>query len=128
MGDARDQASPDELHPSIRVGLGAGEAERRFAAHRYLVGVPASCAEVSDVAHFGWIAAVEHFLYHLIIVGSIVARLRVFKLIPVIPEYLLECLFGNVRGGRHEAPVGCCLELPLSVKDGGGLRFSNSQT
>ena len=97
VDDPGQHASADEVHPLVRVDLGAGEAEGGLAAEGNAAGFAAGSATVLCEAHFFGIAAIEHLLNHFVMVASaVVQRVSRHERIPVVMEDLLEGAFVDV--------------------------------
>ena len=93
IGDSGQQASADEVGPSVGVSLGTGKAEAGFTGKgdpSYFATVAAS---VLDKSHLIGIAAVQHFLDGIVVIGAVKLGMHLLKCIPVIIENLLECVF-----------------------------------
>ena len=99
IGDTGQQASADEVGPSVGVSLGAGKTEAGFAGKGYASYFAAVAASVLDKAHLFGVAAVEHFLDGVVIIGTVKFGMGLLKRIPVIAENLLECVFVNAFHG-----------------------------
>ena len=99
IGDPGQQASADEVGPSIGVSLGTGQTEAGFAGESDTSYFAAVAASVLDKTHLVRVAAVEHFLNGIVIIGTVKSRLSLLKRIPVIIENLLECVFVNAIHG-----------------------------
>jgi hypothetical protein len=97
---AWQQSPSDEFSPSVSIDLCAGKAEAGFAGESNTACLSAVAATVLHKAHLFWIAAVEHFLDYVAIVWTVKAWMGLFKSIPVIVEYLLECVFVDSFHGR----------------------------
>jgi hypothetical protein len=95
IGDAGQQASANEVGPSVSVSLGTGQAEAGFAGKSDASYLAAVTASVLDKAHLLGIAAVEHFLNGIVIIGTVKFGMRLLKRIPVIVENLFERVFVN---------------------------------
>ena len=99
IGHSGQQASADEIRPSIGVSLGTGQAEAGLAGKcdaSYLAAVAAS--ELGK-PHLLGVAAVEHFLDGIVIIGTVKFGMRLLERIPVIIKNLLECVFVNAFHG-----------------------------
>lgn len=99
IGHSGQQASADEIRPSIGVSLGAGQAEVGFAGERDTSYFSAVAASVLDKPHLFGITAGEHFLDGIVIIGTVKFGMRLLKRIPVIIKNLLECVFVNAFHG-----------------------------
>ena len=87
----------DEVCPLIGIYLGAREAERRLAAESNTSSFTAVSASVLSESHFLGIAAIEHFLYNFIVIAGAVKRgVGGSECVPVVTEYLFECVLVNV--------------------------------
>ena len=93
VGDARQQAPAYEVNPAVGVGLGAGEAERRFAGESYAACFAARGATKLCKPHFVGIAAIEHFMDDAVVIIGVEHWVDVLEGVPVIAEYLLEDIF-----------------------------------
>jgi len=95
IGNTGKQTSADEVGPSVGVSLGTGQAEAGFAGKGDASYLAAVTASVLDKAHLFGIAAVQHFLEGIVIIGTVKFGMRLLKGIPVLVENLLECVFVN---------------------------------
>ncbi len=100
VGDARQQAPAYEVNPAVSVGLGAGEAERRFASESDAACFAARGATKLCKPHFIGIAATEHFLDDGVVIIGVEHGIDVLESIPVITEYLLEDIFVEMFHSR----------------------------
>ena len=100
IGYPRQQSLRDEFSPSVSIDLCAGKAEAGFAGESNTACLSAVAATVLHKAHLFWIAAVEHFLDCFVVIGTIKGWSKLSKGIPVIMEYLLECVFVDSFHGR----------------------------
>jgi hypothetical protein len=91
--DAGQQPSSDEVGPSVGVHLGTGKTETGLAGESNTAYFSAGAASVLDKAHFVGIGTVEHFLDSLVKIRMIESWAELFKRLPVVIEYLLECVF-----------------------------------
>jgi hypothetical protein len=81
----------DLADPVVDGDFGAPQAQRRLTAHRHQVLALATLqAAVLNIAHLVWIPARQHLGHQAIIVGRLVAWMRVLKGLPVIGKNLLE--------------------------------------
>jgi hypothetical protein len=71
IGDTGQQASADEVGPSVGVSLSTGQAEAGFAGKSDTSYFAAVAASVLDKPHLIRIAAVEHFLDGVVIIGTV---------------------------------------------------------
>ena len=99
IGDAGQQTSADEVGPSVGVSLGTGQAEAGFAGESDTSYFSAVAASVLDKPHLFGVAAVQHFLDGIVIIGTVNFWMSFLKRIPVIIENLLECVFVNAFHG-----------------------------
>ena len=99
IGNPGQQASADEVGPSVGVSLGTGQAEAGFTGKRDTSYFAAVAASVLDKAHLLGIAAVQHFLDGIVKIGTVKFGMDLLKRIPVIIENLLECVFINAFHG-----------------------------
>lgn len=106
IGDTGQQASADEVGPSVGVSLGTGKAEAGFAGKGDASYFSAVTASVLDKAHLFGIAAVQHFLDGIVIIGTVKFWMRLLKCIPVVIENLLECVFINAFHGCSLCSLG----------------------
>jgi hypothetical protein len=104
---AGQQPSSDEVGPSVGIDLGTGKAEAGFAGESDTSYFSALAASVLNKAHLFRIAAVEHFMDGVVIVGTIKSCVGLLKRIPVIVENLLESVFVN-------AFHGCSLRITIT--------------
>ena len=81
---AGQQSPPDEIRPSVGIALCTGKAEAGFAGESDTPYLAALATFVLDKAHLFWVAAVEHFLEGVIVVGTVKALMGLLKCIPVI--------------------------------------------
>ena len=78
-------------HPVVDIHFGAPQAQRRLTAHRHSMLAHATWpAAVCARAHLLRVAPPEHRGYQAIIVGSLVARMGLLALLPVLGKDLLE--------------------------------------
>jgi len=87
------QSSSNKICPSVGINLGTGKTKAGLAGESNSAYFSAVAASVLNKAHLFRIAAVEHFLDYVVIVRTVKAWMGLLKRIPVIVEYLLECLF-----------------------------------
>lgn len=99
VSNTRQQASADEVGPSVGIALGTGQTEAGFAGKGDASYLAAVTASVLDKTHLFGIATVEHFLDGIVIIGTVKFWMRLFKRIPVIIENLLEGVFVNAFHG-----------------------------
>ena len=97
---AWQQSSSDEVSPSVSVELCTGKAETGLAGESNPACLSTVAATVLHKAHLFWITAVKHFLDCFGVVWAVKAWLELSKGIPVIVEYLLECVFVDAFHGR----------------------------
>jgi hypothetical protein len=97
---ARQQSSSDEVGPSVSIDLCTGKAEAGLAGESNPACFSTVTASVLHKAHLFGIAAVKHFLDCFGVVRSVKTWLKLSKDIPVIIEYLLECVFIDAFHGR----------------------------
>jgi len=90
---SRQQSSSDEICPSVGIDLCTGKTEAALTGESDSAYLSTVAATVLDKAHLFRIAAVEHFLDYVVIVRTVKVWMGLFKRIPVIVEYLLECVF-----------------------------------
>jgi hypothetical protein len=95
----RQQASADEICPSVGINFATGKAEAGFAGKSDTSGISAVAASVLYKAHLVRVAAVEHFLNGVGVIRVVKAPIKLFKRIPVIVEDILECVFVNAFHG-----------------------------
>jgi len=94
------QSSSDEISPSVSIDLCTGKAEAGLAGESDSACLSTVAATVLHKAHLFWIAAVKHFLDCFGVVKAIKTWVKLSKGIPVIIEYLLECVFVDAFHGR----------------------------
>jgi hypothetical protein len=99
IGNPGQQASADEVGPSVGVSLGTGQAEAGFAGESDTSYFAAVAASELDKAHFLGVTAVQHFLDGIVKIGTVKFGMDLLKRIPVIVENLLECVFVNAFHG-----------------------------
>lgn len=99
IGNSGQQASADEVGPSVGVSFGTGQAEAGFAGESDTSYFAAVTTPELDKAHLLGVAAVEHFLDGIDIIGTVKCGMCLLKRIPVIIENLLECVFVNTFHG-----------------------------
>jgi len=99
IGDPGQQASADEVGPSVGVSLGTGQAEAGFAGKSDASYLAAVTASVLDKAHLFGVAAVKHFLDGIVVIRTVKVRIGLLKRIPMIVENLFECVFINAFHG-----------------------------
>jgi len=93
IGHPGQQASADEIRPPVGVPLGTGQAEAGFAGKGDASYLAAVAASELDKSHLFGIAAVEHFLYGIVIIGTVKFGMGLLERLPVIVENLLESVF-----------------------------------
>ena len=93
------QASADEVGPSVGIYLGTGKTEAGFTGKSDTSYFSAVAASVLDKAHLLGIAAVEHFLDGIVKIGTVKFGMCLLKRILVIMKNLLECVFINAFHG-----------------------------
>ncbi len=96
VSNARQKAPSDEISPAVGINCGARQAKAGFAGKGNATRFSALAASILDKAHFFRIAAVEHFLYRVIVIGTIKAWSELLKRLPVIIENLFERVFVNI--------------------------------
>ena len=99
IGDLGQQASSDEVSPSVGIDLCTGKTEAGFTGEGNAAYLAARAAAVLNKSHFVGIAAVEHFTDGVVVVRTIKTWMGMLKRIPVIIENLLECVFINAFHG-----------------------------
>lgn len=99
IGNPGQQASADEIRPSVSISLGTGQAEAGFAGKGDASFFAAMAASELDKAHLVRISTVQHFLDGIIVVRTVKFGMRLLKRIPVIIKNLLECVFVNAFHG-----------------------------
>src|SRR5262244_2756497 len=65
--------------------------------------LPTAQTPIIDIPHLVGIPAPEHLGHQVIIVASIIARIDVFKAVPVVGKDLFEDAPGRRRGCSHQA-------------------------
>ena len=108
---SRQQASADEVCPSVCIDLSAGKTKAGFAGKSDTSGFSAVAASVLDKAHLFRVAAVEHFLNGVIVIRTVKSWMGLLKRIPMIVEDMLECVFVN-------AFHGCSLRTTIAKSAG----------
>jgi hypothetical protein len=91
----RQQTSADKVCPSVGIDLGAGKTKAGFAGESDTSYFTAVAASVLNKAHLFGVAAVQHFLDGIVIIGTVKFGMGLLKRIPVIIENLLKCIFIN---------------------------------
>jgi hypothetical protein len=99
VSDTRQETPSDEVGPLVSIDLGTRQAKAGFAGEGNAAYFSAVAASVLNEAHLFWIAAVEHFLDSVVVVGTVKAWTKLFKLIPMIVENLFERVFVNTFHG-----------------------------
>jgi hypothetical protein len=99
ISNARQEPSTDEVCPSVGIDLGTGKTKARLAGESNTTYLSALAASVLDKAHLSRLAAVEHFLYGVVVVGTIKACMSLLKRIPMVAENLLKGVFVNAFHG-----------------------------
>jgi hypothetical protein len=95
VSDTRKETPSDEVGPSVSIDLGTRQAKAGFAGEGNAAYLATVAASVLNKAHLFGIAAVEHFLDSVVVVGTVKAWTKLFKRIPMVVEYLLEYVFVN---------------------------------
>ena len=93
------EASSDEVGPSVGIDLGTGKTEAGFAGKGDSAYFSTVAASVLNKTHLFGIAAVEHLLDSVVVVGTVKAWTKLLKRIPVIIENLFKCVFVNAFHG-----------------------------
>ena len=93
------QASADEVGPSVGIDLGTGKTKAGFAGESDTSYFSTVAASVLHEAHFVWITAIKHFLDGIVIIRTVKSWMVLLKRIPMIIENLLECVFVNAFHG-----------------------------
>jgi hypothetical protein len=93
------QPSSDEVSPSVGIDFGTGKAKAGLAGESDTSYFSTVAASVLHKAHFVWVAAIKHFLYGVVIVGTVKSCMGLLKRIPVFTENLLECVFVDAFHG-----------------------------
>ncbi len=99
ISNARQEPPTDEVCPSVGIDLGTGKTKARLAGESDTTYLSALAASVLDKAHLSRLAAVEHFLYGVVVVGTIKACMSLLKRIPMLAENLLKGVFVNAFHG-----------------------------
>ncbi len=99
VSDARKETPSDEVGPLVSIDLGTRQAKAGFAGEGNAAYFSTVAASVLNKAHLFGIAAVEHFLDSVVVVGTVKAWTKLFKRIPMTVENLLECVFVNTFHG-----------------------------
>ena len=99
IGYTRHQPSSDEVGPSVGINLGTGKTEAGLAGEGNAADFSTGAASVLNKAHLFRIAAVEHFLNGVVVVGMVKLWMGLLKRIPVIVENPLERVFVNAFHG-----------------------------
>jgi len=100
ISNSGQQSPADEVCPSVGIDFCAGKAEAGFAGKCYYPFLAAMATTVLDKAHFFGISTTKHFLDDIIIIRAVKALVGLLKLVPVIMEYLLECVFVDTFHGH----------------------------
>ena len=100
IGYTWQQPSSDEVRPSVSIDFCAGKTKAGLAGESNSTCFATVAAAVLHKAHLFWVTAVKHFLDCFGVVRAIKARLKLSKRIPVIMEYLLECVFVDAFHGH----------------------------
>ena len=95
VSDTRKETPSDEIGPSVGIDLGTRQAKAGFAGEGNAAYFSTVAASVLNKAHLFGIAAVEHFLDSVVVVGTVKAWTKLFKRIPMIVENLFERVFVN---------------------------------
>ena len=99
ISDTRQEAPSDEVSPSVGIDLGTRQAKAGLAGEGNAAYFSTVAASVLNKAHLFGIAAVEHFLDSVVVVGTVKAWTKLFKRIPMIVENLFKCVFVNAFHG-----------------------------
>ena len=99
VSDTRKETPSDEVGPLVNIDLGTREAKAGFAGEGNAAYFSTVAASVLNKAHLFGIAAVEHFLDSVVVVGTVKAWPKLFKRIPMIVENLFKCVFVNAFHG-----------------------------
>ena len=99
ISNARQEPPADEIGPAVGVNLGTGKTKAGFACKSNSANFSTVAASVLYKAHLFRIAAVEHFLDGVIVVGTIKACMGLLKRIPMVVENLLKGVFVNAFHG-----------------------------
>ena len=99
VSDTRKETPSDEIGPSVGIDLGTRQAKAGFAGEGNAAYFSTVAASVLNKAHLIGIAAVEHFLDSVVVVGTVKAWTKLLKRIPVIIENLFKCVFVNAFHG-----------------------------
>jgi hypothetical protein len=91
--DTRQQSSSDEVRPPVSVDLCAGKAKAGLAGESDSACFSTVAATVLHKAHLSRVTAVKHFLDSFGVVRAAKMWIKLSKGVPVIIEYLLECVF-----------------------------------
>ncbi len=89
----------DEIRPSVGIPLCTGKAEAGFAGESDTSYLSAVATFVLHKAHLVGIAAVEHFLHGIIVIGTVKAWTELLKRIPMSVKNLLKCVFVDTFHG-----------------------------
>lgn len=100
IGYTWQQPSADEVRPSVSIDLCAGKAEAGLACESNSAYLSTVAAAVLHKAHLFWVTAVKHFLDSFGVVRAVKTWIKLSKGIPVVVEYLLECVFVYAFHGR----------------------------
>ena len=99
VSDTGQEASSDEVGPSVGIDLGTREAKAGFAGEGNAACFSTGAASVLNKAHLLGIATVKHFLDGVVVIRAIKSWLSQLKCIPMMVENLLECVFVNAFHG-----------------------------
>ena len=99
VSDTPKETPSDEVSPSVGIDLGTRQAKAGFAGEGNAAYFSTVAASVLNKAHLFGIAAVEHFLDSVVVVGTVKAWTKLFKRTPMIVENLFERVFVNTFHG-----------------------------
>jgi len=99
VSDTRKETPSDEVGPLVSIDLGTRQTKAGFAGEGNAAYFSTVAASVLNKAHLFGIAAVEHFLDSVVVVGAVKAWTKLFKRIPMIVENLFERVFVNTFHG-----------------------------
>ena len=85
---AGQKSSGDKISPTVSIDFSTGKTKAGFAGKSDTSYLATVAASVLYKAHFFWIAAVKHFLYGVIVIGTVKFWMGLLKRIPVVVENL----------------------------------------
>ena len=99
VSDTRQQTPSDEIGPSVSIYLGTREAKAGLTGEGNTACFSTVAASVLNKTHLFGIAAVKHLPDGVVVIRAVKSWMSLLKRIPMVIEYLLECVLVNAFHG-----------------------------